>query len=101
MGRREGLRLVVPEIKYAAIKSKHELTADRRRLMSIAHDLSSDIAAAVLSRGKRNPEKLNDLKETVIRVHSVLEELDHETRPLFDSRKSRYTYKRSFEQRAD
>jgi hypothetical protein len=69
--------------------------------MSIAHDLSSDIAAAVLSRGQRNPEKLNDLKETVIKVHSVLEELDHETRSFFDIRNSKYTFKRSFKQRAD
>ena len=66
--------------------------------MSIAHDLSSEIATAVLSTSQRNPEKLNDLKETVMKVHCILEELDNETRAFFDGRDSKYRSRRSFDQ---
>jgi hypothetical protein len=44
--------------------------------MSIANELSTEIAVAILSMGNRNHERLNDLKETVTKVHSILQELD-------------------------
>jgi hypothetical protein len=42
--------------------------------MSIAHELSNEIAVAILSR-KGQPDNLNDLKEMVLRVHKALENL--------------------------
>ncbi|HZE69673.1 MAG TPA: hypothetical protein VE135_09135 [Pyrinomonadaceae bacterium] len=45
--------------------------------MSIANELSGDIAAAILSAKSCTHEKLIDLKETVIKVHYVLQELDN------------------------
>ena len=44
--------------------------------MSIGNELSSDIAAALLTAENSTFEELNGLKETVIKVHSVLHELD-------------------------
>ena len=41
--------------------------------MSIQNELSSDIAVALLTRKQTDPEKLNDLKETVLRIHSMLQ----------------------------
>ena len=45
--------------------------------MSISTELSSDIAVAILLRRISSPEKREALKETVLIVHSVLQELDH------------------------
>ena len=42
--------------------------------MSIAHDLSSEIAVAILARREEKP-KLQELKEVVLRVHLVLQKL--------------------------
>jgi hypothetical protein len=39
--------------------------------VSIAHDLSSEIAIAILTTKKQSGD-LNDLKEVVLRVHDVL-----------------------------
>lgn len=47
--------------------------------MSVAHDLSSEIAAAILVR-KDEPRKLNELKEMVLRVHCVLQKLTRQCR---------------------
>lgn len=47
--------------------------------MSVAHDLSSEIAAAILVR-KDEPRKLKELKEIVLRVHSVLQKLTTQCR---------------------
>jgi hypothetical protein len=44
--------------------------------MSIANELSSDIAAALLTAENSTFEELSGRKETVIKVHSVLHELD-------------------------
>jgi len=41
--------------------------------MSIQNELSSDIAVALLARGNTDPKKLNDIKETVLRIHSILQ----------------------------
>lgn len=58
--------------------------------MSIANELSGDIAVAILSERNYTPEKLLDLKETVIQVHYILQELDKRTlKPPFNPHRSR------------
>ena len=42
--------------------------------MSIHNELSSDIAVALLTGKDRDPQKLDDLKRVVLKVHSVLQE---------------------------
>ena len=46
--------------------------------MAIAHELSSEIAAALFSAKERSPRELNDLKEVIFKIHSTLEELTHD-----------------------
>lgn len=41
--------------------------------MSIQNELSSDIAVALLTEKHTDPGKLNELKETVLRIHSILQ----------------------------
>jgi hypothetical protein len=48
--------------------------------MAIDHELSSEIAAALLTGKERAPGELNHLKETVFRVHSTLQQLTAESR---------------------
>lgn len=48
--------------------------------MAIEHELSSEIAAALLTGKERTPSELNQLKETVFRVHSTLQQLTAESR---------------------
>ena len=43
--------------------------------MAIAHELSSEIAAALFSAKERSPGELNDLKEVIFKIHSILEQL--------------------------
>ena len=47
--------------------------------MSVAHDLSSEIAAAILAR-REETRKLEELKEVVLRVHSELQKLTAQCR---------------------
>jgi len=47
--------------------------------VSVAHELSSEIAAAILAR-KEETRKLKELKEVVLRVHNVLQELTAQCR---------------------
>ena len=42
--------------------------------MSVAHELSCEIATAILAR-KEETRKLEELKEVVLRIHSVLQKL--------------------------
>lgn len=49
--------------------------------MSVAHELSSEIATAILAR-KEETRKLEELKEVVLRVHSVLQKLTAQCREL-------------------
>jgi hypothetical protein len=59
--------------------------------MSIAHELSSDVAAAVLAREKDEPSQdTSELLEVVKEVHSTLRELTAEAR-----RKNRRSQKRA------
>ena len=57
--------------------------------MAIEHELSSEIAAALLTGKERAPSELNHLKETVFRVHSTLQQL------TADSRKKRLVLRAS------
>ena len=60
--------------------------------MSIANELSGDIAVAILSERNCPREKMNDLKETVIKVHYILQELGKGNIKLpFDTHQSRYS----------
>ena len=42
--------------------------------MSIQNELSSDIAVALLTGKDRDPQKLSDLKQIVLKIHSILQE---------------------------
>lgn len=48
--------------------------------MSIAHELSSDVAAAVLAHIEEPLQDRNELVEVVMEVHSTLQELSEEAR---------------------
>ncbi len=43
--------------------------------MAISHELSSDIAAALLTAKEKSPRELDDLKDLVLKVHITLERL--------------------------
>jgi hypothetical protein len=47
--------------------------------VSIAHELSSEIASAILMR-KEEMRRLEELKEVVLRVHDVLQQLTAQSR---------------------
>lgn len=48
--------------------------------MAIDNELSSEIATALLTGKERDARELNDLKETVIKVHSALQRLAADSR---------------------
>lgn len=48
--------------------------------MAISNELSSDIAAALISASAKEPAQLHELKEILIEVHSTLQQLTEETR---------------------
>jgi hypothetical protein len=48
--------------------------------MAISNELSGDIAAAILAAKHRTPGELYNLRETVLKVHSILQQLAHENR---------------------
>lgn len=48
--------------------------------MAIDKELSSEIATALLTGKERSARELNDLKETVIKVHSTLQRLASDSR---------------------
>jgi hypothetical protein len=60
--------------------------------MAIDHELSSEIAAALLAGKKRTPSELKALKETVIKVHLTLQKL---TAPLRRNRDLRLPEKQT------
>ena len=47
--------------------------------MSVAHELSCEIAAAILAR-KEETRKLQELKEVVLSIHNVLQKLTNQSR---------------------
>ncbi len=48
--------------------------------MAISHELSGDIAAALFAAKERSPRELNDLKETILKIHSALQQLSDDAR---------------------
>ena len=48
--------------------------------MAISHDLSSEIANALLADKDRSPRELEDLKETLLEVHATLQRLTAQER---------------------
>jgi len=47
-------------------------------VMPISHELSSEIAAALLARKDRSPHEREAIKETLLLVHSTLQKLNDE-----------------------
>jgi hypothetical protein len=47
--------------------------------VSVAHELSSEIVAAILARKEEN-RKLEELKEVVLQIHNELQKLTVESR---------------------
>ena len=43
--------------------------------MAISHELSTEIATALLAARERSPRELHDLKEMLLQIHSTLERL--------------------------
>jgi hypothetical protein len=48
--------------------------------MAISHELSSEIAAALLAAKDKSPRELENLKATLLTVHSTLQRLTDEER---------------------
>jgi hypothetical protein len=46
--------------------------------MAISHEVSSEIVAALLAAKDRSPRELEDLKETLLTIHSTLQRLTEE-----------------------
>jgi hypothetical protein len=49
--------------------------------MTVANELSGDIASAILAANERSPRPLNELKEIVLKVHTTLQEMAEKERP--------------------
>jgi hypothetical protein len=47
--------------------------------MAIENELSNDIAIALLTGKERDPERLNNLKEVVLKIHASLHEQSDES----------------------
>ena len=48
--------------------------------MAISHELSSEIAAALLTAKDRSPRELEDLKQVLLIIHSTLQRLTENAR---------------------
>jgi hypothetical protein len=48
--------------------------------MAISHELSSEIAAALFTAKDRSPRELEELKNTLLAVHSTLQQLTDRAR---------------------
>jgi hypothetical protein len=48
--------------------------------MAISHELSTEIVAALLAAKDRSPRELEDLKETLLTIHTTLQRLTDEAR---------------------
>jgi hypothetical protein len=48
--------------------------------MAVSNELSSEIAAAVLANTNRSSRELKDLQEVILRVHSILRQMDQQAR---------------------
>jgi hypothetical protein len=52
--------------------------------MSISHELSGEIAAALVAAKERSPRELKDLKDMLFEIHSTLEQLTQNDRQVPD-----------------
>jgi hypothetical protein len=50
--------------------------------MSISHELSGEIAAALFAAKERSPGELKDLKDMLFEIHSTLEQLTQSDRQV-------------------
>lgn len=48
--------------------------------MAISNELSSDIAAALIAANAKKPDKLYELREILIKVHSTLQQMKEQSR---------------------
>ena len=48
--------------------------------MAISHELSSEIATALLAAKERSPRELKDLKEIIVLIHTTLQRLTDDAR---------------------
>lgn len=48
--------------------------------MAISNELSSDIAAALISANAKEPDQLLELKDILIEVHSTLQQMTEQSR---------------------
>ena len=51
--------------------------------MAISHELSSEIATALLAAKDRSPRELEDLKEILLIIHSTLQRLTEDERVAY------------------
>ena len=65
--------------RFHAFSIRDTLKNEGVRLVSVAHELSSEIAVAILAR-KEETRQLKELKEVVLRVHTVLQKLTAQCR---------------------
>ena len=56
--------------------------------MAISHELSTEIATALLTSKKRSPRELDDLKKMLLEIHSTLERLSVERRDNYASKET-------------
>jgi hypothetical protein len=49
--------------------------------MALSHELSSEIASAMLAVKTKSPEELEELKQTILLVHATLQRLTDNARP--------------------
>ena len=49
--------------------------------MTVANELSSEVASAILAASKRSQRSQDELREIVLMVHSILQDLAREERP--------------------
>jgi hypothetical protein len=62
--------------------------------MAISSELSSEIAIALLADAKKPPRERETLKETLVKVHLILQEMNKEARAARDSRIARESHHR-------
>lgn len=57
--------------------------------MALANELSGDIATAILTVRELSPQQLDELKEIVLQVHLILQEMAEKERIWFHRRLSK------------
>jgi hypothetical protein len=52
--------------------------------MAISNELSGEIAAAILATNRISPQQRSDFKETILKIHSVLQQMSDRTKRFSD-----------------